>query len=67
MTRAPIDATYPKVPAVDVEANDDGYITSGAKVNKIYEYINEIEIDLKEELKTETHEVTLNIDIENIG
>ena len=53
LTGAPIDATNPEVPAVAVDENSDKYITSRAKVSKINKDSDEMEIDLKEERKTE--------------
>ena len=48
----PIDATNTEVSAVAVETHSDEDITAGAKVSKINESSNEIEIDLEEERKT---------------
>ena len=67
MTGAPIDATNTEVTEVAVEANYDEDITSGAKVGKINESSNDMEIDLEEEQNTEKYKATLNIDIENIS
>ena len=43
----PIDATNTEVSAVAVETHSDEDITAGAKVSKINESSNEIEIDLE--------------------
>ena len=43
-TGAPIYATNPEVPTLDVEANSDELITSGAKFNKMNKYRYDMEI-----------------------
>ena len=53
MTGAPIHATYPEVPEVAIQANDDEDTTSGAKVSKINKSTDDMEIDLGEEQNTE--------------
>ena len=45
-TGAPMDASDPKVAAVDVEANDDEDIIEGSKISKIYKSGDEMEIYL---------------------
>ena len=47
LTGSPIYAKYPEVLVVDVEANDDEYITVGDKTSKINNTIDEMEIDLE--------------------
>ena len=49
MTREPIYAKHIEVSVVDVEENADEDIKSGAKVSKIYKYIDDMEIDIEEE------------------
>ena len=66
LTGSPIDTTNPEVPKVTAESNADEDITAGAKVSKINKAIDDMEIDLEEEPKTEKYKVTLNIDIGNI-
>ena len=46
-----IDDTNSGIPVVVVEANCDKDITTGAKVGKINESRDEMEIDIKEERK----------------
>ena len=66
MDVSPIYDTNPEVSEVDVEANYDEDITAGANFGKINESIDDMEIDKKEERKTESYKVIFNIDIENI-
>ena len=51
MTISLIDATNPEVLEVAVDTNADGYIRSEAKVSKIYEYSDEMEIDFEKKIK----------------
>ena len=44
---APIDTTNPEIPALAVEANPDENIIVGAKVSKINEFSNGMEINLE--------------------
>ena len=66
LTGAPIDATNHEVTEVTIESNYDYYSTSGFNFRKINKYIDEMEIDFREEWMIEKYKVTLNIDIENI-
>ena len=61
LTKAPIDALNTKDSAVAEEANSEEAITAAAKAS------NEMQIDLKEEQKTEAYIKIMNIDIENIN
>ena len=60
LTGAPIYASNFYYLAVAEESNDDEAITEVDKA------INETEIDLEEEHKTEAHQETMEIDIEEI-
>ena len=66
MTGATIDATNTEVPAVAVEGNAGEDITVGAKVSKMNESSNDMEIDIKEEENIEAYKETLDIETENI-
>ena len=49
LTISPIDAKNPEVMEVTIESNADEYITARAKVRKIDQSIDQMEIDLEEE------------------